>query len=552
MTRSGGLRAVMVGLAVLLAQGCATVLHQGRSGEATLVSTQWGASSSENEGDSEARRAEVEWVLARMWEAASGEQQVGTELELTFWVERGAFTLLSQRRGAEGGEKGQVARAEALTRELRGLLTVLAETRTGALAFTLHRERSRWRVDYGAASLEEPPEARKHPARRMGATAGPLLTVQAMAKQVVRLLQVPAGASARMTVELSLEDDRLTGWKSGPYQARSGGGVRPTDGWAAQALMLAVLPFARGLGPRTVRVELSGTHEGASTTSHWWVERAETLRPAPGDEALEDVLREYRQLHADIFHRYREEMVDSVKLAGAFTLEQVALCVISGLVGKGLHLAFEAMAPTVMRVVTRGGAAGMRWFRTQLVRAGRQDQELLRRLFAKVETEGFDSLSTAERNELTELLRRMEQSLTVKLDRDAKSKLRAKAQDDFYEVLHPELAAVLRGPRGERYDVHHLIPLEYAHLFPELDINAAANLKAMGRPAHEGVNKMWNAFRMKAGDSANPEQVKKMVAITEQHFGRWFNKVYEPGQSDALLEKATAAALNDVRALVAR
>lgn len=553
MTRGACWRAMAVGLAVLLAQGCATVPHRASSpGEATLVSTQWSASASENEGDAEARRAEVEWVLARMWEAASGEQQVGTELELTFWVERGAFTLLSQRRGAVGGEKGQVAREEAFTRELRGLLTVLAGTRTGALAFTLHRERSRWRVDYGAASLEEPPEARKHPARRTGATAGPLLAVQAMTKQVVRLLQVPAGASARMTVELTLEDDRLTGWKSGPYQARSGGGVRPADGWAAQALMLAVLPFTRGLGPRTVRVELSGTHEGASTTSHWWVERAETLRPAPGDEAVEDVLREYRLMHAEIFHRYREEMVDSVKLAGAFTLEQVALCVIGGLVGKGLHLAFETMAPTVMRVVTRGGAAGMRWFRTQLVRAGRQDQELLRRLFAKVETEGFDSLSTAERNELTELLRRMEQSLTVKLDRDAKSKLRAKAQDDFYEVLHPELAAVLRGPRGERYDVHHLIPLEYAHLFPELDINAAANLKAMGRPAHEGVNKMWNAFRMKAGDSANPEQVKKMVAITEQHFGRWFNKVYEPGQSDALLEKATAAALNDVRALVAR
>ncbi|WPB74073.1 hypothetical protein KYC5002_34205 [Archangium violaceum] len=551
MNRGGGARAFIVVLVVLLLQGCATVPHPGRSDLTTLVSTQWSASASENEGNAEARRAEVEWVLARMWEAASGEQQVGTELELTFWVERGAFTLLSQRRGAEGGEKGQVAGAEAFARELRGLLTVLAETRTGALAFTLHRERSRWRVDYGAASLEEPPEARKHPVRRTGAIAGPLLAVQAMAKQVVRLLQVPAGASARMKVELTLEDDRLTGWKSGPYQAGSGGGVRPADGRTAQELTLAVLPFTRGLGPRTVRVELSGTHEGASDTSYWRVERAETLRPVPPDEAVEDVLREYRQLHANIFHRYRDEMVDSVKLAGAFTLEQVALCVIGGLVGKGLHLAFEAMAPTVMRVVARGGAAGMRWFRTQLVRAGRQDQELLRRLFAKVETEGFDSLSAAERNELTELLRRMDQSLTIKLDRDAKNKLRAKAKSDFYDVLHPELEKSLRDADGNQYDIHHLIPLEYAHLFPELDINASANLKALAKPAHEGINKMWNLFRVKAGDTINPKHVKKMVAITEQHFGRWFNKVYEPGQSDALLEKVTAAALNDVRALVA-
>lgn len=554
-----------VGLAVLLVQGCVSVRHEGRSdlsppgrasfpGEATLVSTRWSTSASEDDGGAkaEARRAEVEWALARMWEVASGEERVGTVLELSFWVESGAFTLLSRRRGAEGGETGQPAKAEAFMHGLRGLLALLAETRTGALAFTLHRERSHWRVDYEAASLEEPPGARRHPARRTEASAGPLLAVQGMTKQVVRLLQVPAGASARMTVELALEDERLTGWKPGPYQAESGGRGRPADARVAGALTLAVLPFTRGLGPRTVRVELSGTHEGANATSHWRVERAETLRPAPADEAVEDVLREYRVLHAEIFHRYREEMVDSVKLAGAFTLEQVALCVIGGLVGKGLHLAFEALAPTVMRVVSRGGVAGMRWLRTQLVRAGRKDQVLLRRFFAKVETEGFDSLSAAERNELTELLRRMEQSLTVKVDSDAKRALRAKAQDDFYEVFHPELAAVLRGALGKRYDIHHLIPLEYAHLFPALDINAAANLKALGKPAHEGINKMWNAFRMKAGKTATPEQVKEMAAITQRHFGRWFNKVYEPSQSDALLEKATAAALDDVRALVAR
>lgn len=566
MTHNGWGQAVAMGLAMLLAQGCATVPHAGRSGflpperasfpgEATFVSTHRTSSSSEEDGrvDAEARRAEVERALARMWEVASGEAQVGTVLEFTFWVERGAFTLLSQRRGAARGETGQPAKAEAFTEGWRGLLTLLAEMRTGALVFTLHRERSRWRVDHGTASLEEPPpEARRHPARHMETSAGTLLAVQAMTKQVVRLLQVPAGASARMTVELVLEDDRLTGWKLGPYQAESGGSGRPADARTEQVLTLAVLPFTQGLGPRAVRVELSGTHAEASATSHWGVDRAETLRPAPPDEAVEDVLREYRLLHADIFHRYREEMVDSVKLAGAFTLEQVALCVIGGLVGKGLHIAFEALAPTVMRVVTQGGMAGVRWLRTQLVRAGRKDQELLRQLFVKVETEGFEFLSSAERNELTQLLRRMEQSLTVKLDTKTKNALRAKAKEDFYEDFHPELAAVLRSDQGWRYDVHHLIPLEYAHLFPELDINAAANLKALGRPAHEGINKMWNAFRMEAGDRTSPEQVRQMVAMTQRHFGRWFNKVYEPSQSDALLERATAAALDDVRALLSR
>ncbi|PTL82778.1 hypothetical protein [Vitiosangium sp. GDMCC 1.1324] len=564
MTRRACWRAVAVGLAMLMVQGCATTQHENGRGfalpasasfpsEATLVSANPSASPSADEWVEEAgaRRAEVEWALGQMWAVASGEGQVGSVLEFTFWAERGALTLLSVRRRAVGGEAGQPTKAEAFTGGLRELLFTLAETRTGALGFTLHREQSRWRVDYEALPMDAPPEARKLPARRTGYSSRALSAVQAMAKQVVRLLQVPAGASARMRVELSLEDDRLTGWEMGPYHAAGGGTVRPADARVAEALTLTLLPFMRGLGPRTVRLELSGMHGGTSATSHWRVERAETLRPEPVDEAGEDVLREYRLLHAQIFHHYREEMVDSVKLAGAFTLEQVALCVIGGLVGKGLHVAFEAVAPSVMRVATRGGAAGMRWLRTQLVRAGRADQELLRRLFVKVETEGFECLSAAERNELTQLLRRMEQSLTVKLDKKAKDALRAKAQDDFYGVFYPELNGVLRGAWG-RYDVHHLIPLEYAHLFPELDINAAANLKALGKPVHEGINRVWNAFRMEAGDKASPEQVQQIAAVTRRHFERWFNKVYEPSQSDALLERATAAALADVRALVAR
>ncbi|HZH75888.1 MAG TPA: hypothetical protein VEY88_07645 [Archangium sp.] len=566
MTRGECWRAVAVGLAVLMVQGCATVPYEGGNslflpghvsspGEATLVSTHWSTSPSEDEGREEAgaRRAEVEWALAQMGALASGEEQVGAVLRFTFWVERGALTLLSHRRGVAGAERGQSAKAGAFTGELRGLLTLLAERRTGALVFTLHRERNRWRVDYEAASVEEPPEAKQRPARRTGYPDGTLQAVQTMAKQVVRLLQVPAGASARMTMEVALDDDRLTGWTPGPFLAESGGTVRPANAQAVEALTVSVLPFMHGLGPRTVRLELSGIHEGTSANSHWKVEGAETLRPVPPDEAVEDVLREYRLLHADIFHRYREEMVDSVQLAGVYTLEQVALGVIGGLVGKGLHVAFEAAAPVVMRVVSREGAAGMRWFRTQLVRAGRKDQELLRRLFVKVETEGAESLSAAERNELTQLLRRMEQSLTVKLDDDAKNAIRAKAQDDFYGVFHPELKEVLRNAKGRQYDIHHLIPLEYAHFFPELDINAAANLRALGTPVHKKINNVWTSFRTALGkDAATPQQVQQMADITQRHFEGWFNKLYEPGQSDALLEKATAAALDDVRALLAR
>ncbi|ATB26697.1 hypothetical protein [Melittangium boletus] len=564
MMRCGWRRTVAMSLAVLLVQGCATAPRVGDGrfsspgnvsfpGEAAFVSTQWSTSSAEDEWRAEAgtRRAEVEWALARMWTVAQGEERVGAVLEFTFWVERGAFTLLSYRRRATGREASQAARAEVFPQGLRGLLTALSEGRAGALTLSLHREPSRWWVDSGSASMKEPLEARRWPSRRTGDPDGTLLAVRAMANRMVRLLQVPADSSARMTVDAALDDDRLIGWEPRLYQARSGGPVRSADAQAAEVLALAVLPFTRGLGPRTVRLVLSGMHEGGSASPHWRVDEAETLRPAPPDEAVEDVLREYRLMHADIFHRYREEMVDSVMLAGAFTLEQVTLCVIGGLVGKGLHVAFEAVAPTVMRGVTRGGRAGAHWLRTQLVRAGREDQELLRRLFVKVETEGFESLSVAERDELTRLLRRMEQSLTVKLGRDAKNALRVRARKSFYE-LFPELGEVLRDADGIPYDIHHLIPLEHAHLFPELDINAAANLKALGKPVHEAVNKVWNVFRQESGGAASPEQVTQMAAIVDQHFARWYNQVYEPRQSEYLLQKAMTTALDDARLLMGK
>jgi hypothetical protein len=565
MTPGEGKRALAAGLAVLLAQGCATVHHEvggglaltsGASypGEVSPFSAPRSAAptAAEWRAEAEARRAEVEWALSRMWAVASGEDEVGAALGFTFWCERGALTLLSHRRAGGTGKAGQPADAESFARGLRGLLTTLAETRTGGLTFTLHREGNRWRVDYETALLEEPAEARRRPARRTGPPDKTLAAVRAMASKVVRLLQVPEGATARMQLELKLEDDRLTGWEPGPYQATPGGKARPAHAWTAEALTGVLLPFTRAPGPRTVRLALSGAHEGASATSRWRVERAETVRPAPVDEALEDVLREYRRMQADIFHRYREEMVDTVELAGAFTLEQVALYVMGGMVSRGLHRTFEVVAPTVTRLFARGGAEGMRWFRTQLVRAGRQEQELLRRLWMKVETRGLDSLSAAERGELTRLMRSMEQALTVKLDTRAKDALRAKAHEDFYDTFHPELAGLLRNAKGMRYDAHHHIPLEHAHLFPALDINAAANLSALSKPVHKCINKAWNLFRNEVGDTASPEQVRRMKAIIDRHFSRWYNAAYDPRQPSELLEKALEAALDDVRALVAR
>jgi len=564
MTRSRCRWLLMIGLTVLVMQGCVT----GRKdhGSAFLLSS--GAfpsremtqpiirdgSDPPSEGwkvQAEQRRAEVDWALARMWEVANVDAQVGAQWVLTFWTEGGALTLLSWRRTTSGETTGQPVDRESFVNGLRELLTVLTDSRTGALVFTLRRERHHWQVGYEATSMQEPLETRPQPTRRTGYPAETLSAAQTAAREVTRLLLVPAGASARLMVDVELEDDRLIGWEPGPYQAHAGGRVRPAASQAVDAFTPALLPFTRGLGPRTVRLELVGTHEGTSDTSRWQVVRAETLRAEPPDEAVTDVLREYRQFHAEIFRRYREEMVDSVVLAGTFTLEQIALTVVGGLIGKGLHVTFEAAAPTLVKMFARGGTGAVQWFRTQLVRAGRTDQELLRRLWTKVETEGFGALSAAERHELTGLLGRMEQTLTKQLGPSEVKQLRKYAREDYFQKFHPGFAEALGTDLVSLYEVHHRTPMEFAHLFPMLDINGKANLAGVARPVHQGINKVWNAFRPPPGTGVTTEQIEQMVGLVDRHFGRWYDTVYDTTGS-AALEAAERAALAEVSAMLTR
>jgi len=563
MTRNGCSGLLVVGLTVLTMQGCATVqeghgsafllssgVFPSRETTQPLVHPGSAPPSADWTMQAEERRAEVEWALARMWEVAQGDEQVGAEWVLTFWSQGGALTLLSWGRTTSGEKTGQPVDRDTFMSALRGLLTLLTESRTGALVFTLHRQLHHWQVGYEAVSMQEPPEARPRPTQRTGSPAETLSATQAVAREVTRLLLVPAGASARLELEVALEDDRVIGWEPGLYHANAGGSMRPAASRAFDAFSPALLPFTRGLGPRTVRLELLGTHEGASDTSRWQVVRAETLRSAPPDEAVTDVLREYRQLHAEIFHRYREEMVDSVVLAGTFTLEQVALTVMGGLIGKGLHMTFEAAAPTLVKMFARGGTGAVQWFRTQLVRAGRTDQELLRRLWMKVETEGFGALSAAERNELTGLLRRMEQTLTKPLGPSEVKQLRKYAREDYFQKFHPGFAETLGKDLVSLYEVHHRTPMEFAHLFPMLDLNGRANLAGVARPVHQSINKVWNAFRPPPGTSVTTRQIEQMVDLVDRHFGRWYDKVYDATATTEAREAAERAALAEVSALL--
>ncbi|HLM46149.1 MAG TPA: hypothetical protein VK458_19930 [Myxococcaceae bacterium] len=71
----------------------------------------------------------------------------------------------------------------------------------------------------------------------------------------------------------------------------------------------------------------------------------------------------------------------------------------------------------------------------------------------------------------------------------------------------------------------------------------------MHKPVHERISVVWTAFR-RAKDKATEEDVRKVAAIVDRHFGRWFNQRYEAGRSASALAKAEADALNEVRVLV--
>jgi hypothetical protein len=245
-------------------------------------------------------------------------------------------------------------------------------------------------------------------------------------------------------------------------------------------------------------------------------------------------------------------MGDTAKLAASFTLEQLAWWVVGGVVGKGLHVAFEAVAPTVVRVLSAGGRQAVQWFRAVLVRASVLERQQLIALWTKVETQGLGSLTLAERGKLAELMQRLERTLATPLDEKAKRYFWSTARKDFYHKF-PDLAEKLVNADGQPYDVHHLIPLEYAHLFPELNINAFENLAAVAKPVHTSIGKVWTMIRSRQGTATNAAHVREVEETVRRRYGAWFNQVYEdiPTASRAL-EETERAAITEVEQLLAR
>jgi hypothetical protein len=66
--------------------------------------------------------------------------------------------------------------------------------------------------------------------------------------------------------------------------------------------------------------------------------------------------------------------------------------------------------------------------------------------------------------------------------------------------------------------IHHRIPLEYAHIFPKVDPNSIANIPAVPKIIHEKINTEWNSFR---NSNSNPtaSDIMKFTMEIDKKYG---------------------------------
>ena len=69
--------------------------------------------------------------------------------------------------------------------------------------------------------------------------------------------------------------------------------------------------------------------------------------------------------------------------------------------------------------------------------------------------------------------------------------------------------------------VHHRIPLEWAHLFPKADPNRIANLVGMNNANHSLATNAWNAWRRSLGGrTPSPAEVLQQALQIDKAYGK--------------------------------
>jgi hypothetical protein len=478
---------------------------------------------------------------------ASGAREVGTRLAFTFWTHEGALTPLGYREEVGGGSTGRVVEAHVLERALRPLFTEPLGQRTGEVVLTLRREEARWGVDFDATGQgARPAEAKTLAVGTRGVSSTTFLAVHEAMRKGLRAVQVPEGGAARVEVAVGLEDGRLTGWELVEARHMSQG-----TGGAAQALspevagqaVRVLLPFTEGVGPRTVRLVLRVEHRAGEAQARGRVEEARVERP-PSALALTPEQNWYHAMHEALLLRWREGVYEGSAWLSQKGVEEAALWFVGGLVGKGLGSFLTKGLEWVPRALGREPEVAAGWLRSALKRLPTQEKHAFEQLWRKVALEGEQALTRGEREALRRLFVRLEQVVQEPLNRGMKETLRDQARD-YYKELHPHLARALED-LGQKLPIHHRRPLQYAHLFPADDINAAENLAMLQKYVHQEINSLWGWFR-KARPNPTADEVRRAAEIIDGHFEPWYHRVNEPPGLSRTAGEAREAALRELR-----
>lgn len=510
--------------------------------------------------------AEIHRLISDMYGVVQSVHEVGAEVEFLVWTSNGAVTLVSCRRVQQGGSRrGQVSLQRFRTTVEPSALRGHVGAYTRYLTLTFKREPRRWKWLRTSTEPPEqhplhPPEGRSIPMSVVQATHVAQVAVSRIVDQLYAFLRVPIHGRASVRLDVVFDDDRIVSGLPGSYQAtlptHSAGrsaGHAATDPSMKRRLRDTLLAFSHGLGQRTIAIDLRGVHVQGERSARWTVTRAHAHRSPQRESIAGDIVDAYRREHEQIIVRWRQGLRDSALMLATFTMEQVALWVVGGWLFKPVGAFIHRIAPRFIGAI-RGlgksrGKAAAEYLETQLTRLPRNDQDALRTLMAKTETKGFRELNHAEVTRLETLFQRMEAGLTTPLTRNEKRRLR--------RAMHKRLAssrpAVMQAFQraGFKKDIHHRIPLEWAHRFPKMDINATNNLVVLEYQVHKAASAIWTRFRTAPTARVTKSHVESVARIGDRHFKHWYNKPPASQGLNAAIQTATNRALADVDKLVA-
>jgi hypothetical protein len=294
---------------------------------------------------------------------------------------------------------------------------------------------------------------------------------------------------------------------------------------------------------------LQAEHHPGEARSRWRIIAAHILEPPPLPPQVADIHGEYKRLHESIIIGFQDDLRDTALLVAGFTAEQIAYTIVGGMALKGAWALIGKGAPTILSFLSKGGKVAVRWFRDLLVRAPVAEREALLRLWSKVETQGINALTTAEKQQYQALMSRLEKVLELPIGRQAKGDLRRWSRKAYFEQYHPEFAKLLGEEGMSIYEVHHLCPLRYAHLFPKLDITGKANLTGLHTSVHESITRAWGSLEAISG-RMRAQDVERVMKLINRHYRRWFDKVYDPKDA-AALARAEQSVLGEIARLKA-